>query len=323
MGDSDVNAVSNTISNSSTGVGIDSTNNCRITGNIIYGNNAGIHTNDYYIEIRRNTIADNNNGILSSREPGVVIGNIIRGNRCDLTFAIIKLSYNCFEGGNCYGNGNIGSDPCFVDISAGNFHLRSGSLCIDAGDPCFVDANGTDIDGEDRVIDGDRNGTERVDIGADEYYYSPADLWPDPNLDGFVNFLDFTVFANAWGTSQGQAGFNKLCDLSDDNTINYKDLEIFCRDWLWIAGWLRDDYERGIGGKGAYFEDKGSEIEMMQSRQGESMMETAGESMIKSKPVDIEKIVKWLDEVWLSGDLKGFITEDEFLKFRESVEQSQ
>ena len=39
--------------------------------------------------------------------------------------------------------------------------------------------------------------------------------------------------------------------------------------------------------------------------------------------IDVEGLLNWLDEVWLSGDLKGFITEDEFLKFRESVEQSQ
>ncbi len=58
-----------------------------------------------------------------------------------------------------WGSGNINLDPQFQ----GDYHLLSGSPCINAGDPAFVaDAGQTDIDGDARI-----SGT-RVDIGADE-----------------------------------------------------------------------------------------------------------------------------------------------------------
>jgi hypothetical protein len=72
-----------------------------------------------------------------------------------------------------WGAGNINLDPQFTSPSymmassegytEGDYHLHSGSPCINAGDPAFVADNGqTDIDGEARI-----SGTG-VDIGADE-----------------------------------------------------------------------------------------------------------------------------------------------------------
>jgi predicted outer membrane repeat protein len=71
-----------------------------------------------------------------------------------------------------WGAGNIGLDPCFVQIgyaldgkisAAGDYHLLSDSPCIDSGDPAFsAGAGEVDIDGDNRVSGG------QVDIGADE-----------------------------------------------------------------------------------------------------------------------------------------------------------
>ncbi len=58
-----------------------------------------------------------------------------------------------------WGAGNINLDPQFTS----DYHLLSGSPCINAGDPAFVaDTGQTDIDGDARI-----SGTG-VDIGADE-----------------------------------------------------------------------------------------------------------------------------------------------------------
>ncbi len=43
-------------------------------------------------------------------------------------------------------SGNIAADPVFANASTGDFHLGSGSSCVNAGDPAIFDANGTRAD---------------------------------------------------------------------------------------------------------------------------------------------------------------------------------
>jgi hypothetical protein len=43
-------------------------------------------------------------------------------------------------------NGNLSSDPLFVDVVAGDFHLTPGSVCINAGDPQMLDDDGSRAD---------------------------------------------------------------------------------------------------------------------------------------------------------------------------------
>jgi hypothetical protein len=72
------------------------------------------------------------------------------------------ITYSDIEGGGYPGEGNINSDPCFVNASNGDCHLKLISPCINAGDPNGNYTGQTDIDGDERVIAG------RVDMGADE-----------------------------------------------------------------------------------------------------------------------------------------------------------
>jgi hypothetical protein len=78
-------------------------------------------------------------------------------------------------------NGNISQDPLFVDILTNDYHLQTGSPCINTGDPGIVSAPGkTDIDGELRMY------AARIDIGADEYvgYVKPvANAGSDQHID--------------------------------------------------------------------------------------------------------------------------------------------
>jgi hypothetical protein len=59
------------------------------------------------------------------------------------------------------GSGNINADPVFVSTTESDYHLTSGSPCIDVADPAAT--LDVDFDGDTRP-----QGSGR-DIGADEY----------------------------------------------------------------------------------------------------------------------------------------------------------
>ncbi len=199
--------------------------------------------------IRNNTIVNNlPNGVYSysGHEPNIV-NCIVYGNTVQIETLsgepLENVSYNCIQGG-YPGVGNIDSDPGFmnIDIDTDDLHLDETSQCKDAGDPNGDYGDETDIDGEERIR------YERVDMGADEYYWSPADF----DEDGFVNFIDYAILAAAWRSEPNDVNYNDVCDLQDNNNIDFNDLVLFCDDWLWQAAWpekeilLATDFESGI-----------------------------------------------------------------------------
>jgi len=181
------------------------------------------------LTIRNNTISNNFNGIYRSNSNDPNISNCIIWKNTRNNFSGTEcnnVNYSCINSsstGSYSGQYNITTDPCFVDdVNVGDYHLKSASLCRNAGDPNLNYDGETDIDDQPR-----RNGTARaVDIGADEYY-GGSDL----NGDGQVNFLDYAIFANAWKTYQGSAKWNAACDFIDDNDINNLDLAWFAQAW--------------------------------------------------------------------------------------------
>ena len=55
----------------------------------------------------------------------------------------------------------------------------------------------------------------------------------------------------------------------------------------------------------------------------------AESKMVKPKPPTMRELyelhmelLKWLDEIWLDGDLKEIMTEEEYLEFRKAIEES-
>jgi len=79
--------------------------------------------------------------------------------------------YDGYEDGTIYtGTGNINENPNFFSEKSGDFHLRSNSPCIDKGSNNASELPGKDFEGDSRIIDGDNDGTETVDMGADEYF---------------------------------------------------------------------------------------------------------------------------------------------------------
>lgn len=156
-------------------------------------------------------------------------------------------------------NNNIDDNPVFVrdpydggdgwgvgdNDDYGNLRLQYISPCIDTADNTAVPADSEDLDedlnttepipydldGHPRIVDGDCNTTEVVDMGAYEFsHVSLGDFAGGCDVD----FADFAVLALAWLTEEGQAGYNSNCDIAIpyDKAIDEKDLQVFTGNWL-------------------------------------------------------------------------------------------
>lgn len=67
-------------------------------------------------------------------------------------------------------SGNISLDP----LLSANFHLDSGSPCLDAGNLAAPGLPVQDFEGDPRSVDGNCDGSTLPDMGADEYYQPPT-----------------------------------------------------------------------------------------------------------------------------------------------------
>ena len=140
----------------------------RILNNIIFGATSGggiFWEGDYQGSlIKFNNVWNNTPGNYGFANPGT--GELTFDGRADQTGI----------------NGNISQDPLFVDVQTDDYHLQTGSPCVNTGDPGIIPALGeTDFDGELRMY------AARIDIGAYEYrgYVKPvANAGPDQHIDG-------------------------------------------------------------------------------------------------------------------------------------------
>ena len=227
-------------SNGLAGIYLENSLETRITNNWIY-DNIGAGSQDYYAgvylngaidqaQIRNNTICNNNtHGIYleSGTEPDVV-NCIVYGNAAQIGAGsgepLGTVSYSCIEGEPYPGQGNITSDPLFLDEGARDYHITENSECVDAGKPGSTEGGETDIDGNPRVMD------DEVDIGADEDYphcdptyadwvlLGRPDCWMTPyQCDGDaavdvhsrgyrVYNTDLLIFSDSWKKGIGDPG---------------------------------------------------------------------------------------------------------------------
>lgn len=90
----------------------------------------------------------------------------------------------------------IFENPLFVNPGSGNYHLQSGSLCIDRGDDSAPGIQPFDFEGDVRIAD------EAVDLGADEFTNTPpvADAGSDQTVSAGL-YCHATVTLDASGSS--------------------------------------------------------------------------------------------------------------------------
>lgn len=168
--------------------------NITMKNNLIYNNSAGrfgegVAANSFApsgtegtVTLTNNTITENCDagtcyGLFVSGETVYCYNNIVWANTDSLGADIYLNSrivtalgwhndYSSIFGSWDDSGSNINSNPRFTD----SYHLMPGSPCIDTGknDP-YGGLPSTDFEGDQRIIDGDKNGTAIVDMGADEY----------------------------------------------------------------------------------------------------------------------------------------------------------
>ena len=151
------------------------------------------------------------------------------------------VDYSCIMNwtGGWGGTGNIGDDPVFADADGpdndpntwedNDYHLTANSPCVDTGDPNGDYTGQTDIDGQNRVWDGDHNGSALVDMGSDEHD-SPAR--GDVNCDGAVDLFDVDAFVLALREpAEHQRAFpacdRALADVNGDGVVDAFDVDAF------------------------------------------------------------------------------------------------
>jgi len=271
------------------------------------------------------------------------------------------VTYSCIQGGYS-GQTNIDDDPRFVAPDVNNYHLDPNvpSPCIDKGDPNFIpEPNETDIDGEPRIFDGNYDGNDRVDMGADEFYWSPADFDGDEIVDSF----DYAELAAVWLTTFGEPDYNDLIDLQDNSSIDFKDHAVFAGDWLWQAAWtqaeplqfMNDGMGQGMiqslditeGLEAAAPAEQQAEQAVAEAPVAEAPVAEApvaeapvveapvAEAPVTeapvveapvaeapvAEPVDIEVLIQWLDEILADEQIQEQINEEDLQKLIDSLKE--
>jgi len=230
--------------------------------------------------------------------------------------------------------GNISANPHFAytDPNLANYHLDPCSPCIDTGDPCDTCDGELDIDGNDRVLNGDDYSPDngRVDIGADEVSCDDIYNSLDFNGDGLVNNNEFALFSKAWlqydpdeytGTDPNDTvNWDPICNLDDTGDSQYvidlADVVIFAESWCWQACWK--DLEKGfmmmgMGGGGESILIAQAELLSPTTTQEEASSKPS-EPSIEEQIEQIKYLLEWLYEV------KDEIDEDIWLNLTSSLE---
>lgn len=97
------------------------------------------------------------------------------------------------------GTTDISTDPLFADLNGpdgdpattadNDYRLKAYSPCIDKGSTDTSYLSATDFAGNPRVLDGDRNGSAIVDMGAYEFVFTGPGIKVDFNGDGKADVL--------------------------------------------------------------------------------------------------------------------------------------
>ena len=196
-----------------------------ISENISDGFGGGVFNYDANIVINKSTITSNlilstvsGAGVYTDIGSTVINNSIIYFNRLENSdsineninspsannFSEYNIEYSNIEATQEWvpnGIGILSNDPEFANDF---YHLSETSLCIDSGDPDYVDPDGT-----------------RLDMGKYYYNQTTCDISGDLNNDTVINILDIVLITNFILNNN----LYDICnDINDDGVINILDI---------------------------------------------------------------------------------------------------
>jgi len=172
--------------------------NCTFSGNwATYG--GGMFNYSYSPVVTNCTFFGNSatygDGMYNWESSPVVTNCILWGDSPDEIYdsgSTPVVTYCDVQGGYS-GVGNIDADPLFVNPAADDYHLQSGSPCIDTGSNAAPSLPTTDFEGDPRIVDGNGDGSAVADMGVDEYVPPPP-----PIVGGTVYPVDKVGILMPW-----------------------------------------------------------------------------------------------------------------------------
>ena len=175
-------------------------------------NNEGIGV-DLYL-MREACIANIYNNIIRDNESYDIFCDIADSHTHSIHYNAYNNNYHNLNGAWENHANNIDVNPKFISPATGNYHLQSNSPCIDTGNNGAPSLPVQDVEGDTRTYDGDENGSDVVDIGADEFVgpfpTCDGDFEPDGDVDGddLADYID-----NDMGIGLGSfaANFGTIC----------------------------------------------------------------------------------------------------------------